>query len=84
MSLEDLCTSRSPESPNMFSPGLLITSQLNPSQLLVLVYPKTFYWEGRLLLRVTQDVSGQHKAFETQVSSIGQHAKGCSPKQNCR
>lgn len=49
----------------MFSPGLLITSQLNPSQLLVLVYPKSFYWEGRLLLRVTQDVSGQHKAFET-------------------
>ena len=51
-SLEDLCTSRSPESPNMLSPGLLISSQLNPSQLLVLVYSKTFYWEGRLLLRV--------------------------------
>ena len=66
----------------MLSPGLLITSQLNPSQLLVLVYSKTFYWEGRLLLRVAQDVSGQHKAFETQVSFMGQLDKGSNLKQS--
>lgn len=66
----------------MLSPGLLITSQLNPSQLLVLVDSKTFYWEGRLLLRVARDVSGQHKAFETQVSSMGQLDKGSNLKQS--
>lgn len=54
---EDLCTSRSPEAPDILSPGPLTTSQLNPSQLI----PKPFTGEGGSSSKVTQDVSGQYK-----------------------